>query len=130
MEQQQKELNKKLKNKEREGKEATQAELKQKQNLARNLQKQKNDLKRKQEEMKKLNNEYKTSFIFSTHDEKIMSYLKRIISTSGLFVVPKTGHTINLEEPALFNQQLASFYQSIENKSWKKRDDRAEIIIN
>ena len=34
------------------------------------------------------------------------------------------------EEPALFNQQLASFYQSIENKSWKKRDDRAEIIIN
>ena len=57
-------------------------------------------------------------------------YLKRSISTSGLFVVPKTGHTINLEEPALFNQQLASFYQSIENKSWKKRDDRAEIIIN
>ena len=30
--------------------------------------------------IKKLNNEYKTSFIFSTHDEKIMSYLKRIIS--------------------------------------------------
>lgn len=30
--------------------------------------------------MKKLNIEYKTSFIFSTHDEKIMSYLKRIIS--------------------------------------------------
>lgn len=30
--------------------------------------------------MKKLNNEYKTSFVFSTHDEKIMSYLKRIIS--------------------------------------------------
>ncbi|MBS29667.1 MAG: lipoprotein-releasing system ATP-binding protein LolD [Candidatus Marinimicrobia bacterium] len=29
--------------------------------------------------MKKLNNEYKTSFVFSTHDEKIMSYLKRII---------------------------------------------------
>ena len=30
--------------------------------------------------MKKLNNEHKTSFVFSTHDEKIMSYLKRIIS--------------------------------------------------
>lgn len=29
--------------------------------------------------MKKLNNKYKTSFVFSTHDEKIMSYLKRII---------------------------------------------------
>ena len=30
--------------------------------------------------MRKLNKEFKTSFIFSTHDEKIMSYLKRIIS--------------------------------------------------
>ena len=29
--------------------------------------------------MKQLNNEYNTSFIFATHDEKIMSYLKRII---------------------------------------------------
>ena len=29
--------------------------------------------------MKKLNENFKTSFIFSTHDEKIMSYLKRII---------------------------------------------------
>ena len=57
-------------------------------------------------------------------------YLKRIISTSGLVVVPKTGHTINLEEPSLFNQYLASFYQSIENNSWKSRDHRAEILIN
>ena len=57
-------------------------------------------------------------------------YLKRTISSSGLFVLPKTGHTINLEEPALFNQQLALFYQSIENNSWKKRDRRADIIIN
>ena len=30
--------------------------------------------------MRKLNKDFKTSFIFSTHDEKIMSYLKRIIS--------------------------------------------------
>jgi len=30
--------------------------------------------------MKKLNKDFKTSFIFSTHDEKIMSYLQRIIS--------------------------------------------------
>jgi len=29
--------------------------------------------------MKKLNNEYNTSFIFATHDEKIMGYLNRII---------------------------------------------------
>ena len=30
--------------------------------------------------MKQLNSDFDTSFIFSTHDEKIMSYLKRIIS--------------------------------------------------
>ena len=30
--------------------------------------------------MKKLNSDFNTSFIFSTHDEKIMGYLKRIIS--------------------------------------------------
>ena len=29
--------------------------------------------------MKKLNNEYKTSFVFSTHDEKVMGYLDRKI---------------------------------------------------
>ena len=33
----------------------------------------------------------------------------------------KTGHTINLEEPALFNDYISKFYQAIDNKSWKKR---------
>ena len=30
--------------------------------------------------MKKLNRELKTTFIFATHDEKVMKYLDRIIS--------------------------------------------------
>lgn len=29
--------------------------------------------------MKKLNNELQTTFIFSTHDEKVMQYLERVI---------------------------------------------------
>ena len=49
-------------------------------------------------------------------------YLKRLIKTSGLTIIPKSGHTINLEEPALFNQHLTNFYQSIENNSWVARD--------
>ena len=36
-------------------------------------------------------------------------YLKRTIPAAGLAVLPKTGHTLNLEEPALFNQVLAEF---------------------
>ncbi len=57
-------------------------------------------------------------------------FLKRQISTSGLLIVPKTGHTINLEEPALFNQHISNFFQAIENNSWGQRDERAEIITN
>ena len=57
-------------------------------------------------------------------------FLKRQISTSGLTIVPKTGHTINLEEPALFNQYISNFFQAIENNSWGPRDNRAKIITN
>jgi pimeloyl-ACP methyl ester carboxylesterase len=32
--------------------------------------------------------------------------MKRKIPNSGLLIVPKTGHTVNLEEPALFNQAV------------------------
>ena len=55
-------------------------------------------------------------------------FLKRTIKTSGLFIVPKTGHTINLEEPNLFNNSLSEFYSAINAKSWNERDQRANII--
>jgi len=55
-------------------------------------------------------------------------FLKRTINTSGLLIVPKTGHTINLEEPSLFNNHLAEFYTAVNANSWNKRDIRAEII--
>ena len=57
-------------------------------------------------------------------------FLKRKISTSGLVILPKSGHTINLEEPAIFNQHISNFYQAIENNSWEERDKRAKIITN
>lgn len=37
--------------------------------------------------MKKLNEELKTSFIFATHDEKVISYLKRIIKLEDGMIV-------------------------------------------
>ena len=40
-------------------------------------------------------------------------YLKRTIKTAGLLIVPKTGHTINLEEPDLFNNHLLKFFTSV-----------------
>ena len=52
-------------------------------------------------------------------------YLKRMLPASGLSVLPKTGHTLNLEEPAVFNAQLAEFIAMAEAGAWGKRDPRA-----
>jgi pimeloyl-ACP methyl ester carboxylesterase len=51
--------------------------------------------------------------------------LKRTIPTAGLLVVPKTGHTVNLEEPQLFNDAVASFFAAVEQGAWKPRDPRS-----
>lgn len=52
-------------------------------------------------------------------------YLKARIAASGLAVFPKSGHTVNLEEPALFNQTLADFLARVEAGRWPARDPRA-----
>lgn len=48
-------------------------------------------------------------------------FLKRTIATAALWVVPKTGHAVNLEEPALFNQTLAEFFTTVEAGKWTAR---------
>ena len=52
-------------------------------------------------------------------------FLKRTIPASGLLVLPKTGHTINLEEPAAFNQAVAEFLAQVTAGRWLPRDPRA-----
>ena len=52
-------------------------------------------------------------------------YLKRTIPACGLSIFPKTGHTLNLEEPAAFNALLAEFFAQVEHGMWKVRDPRA-----
>jgi pimeloyl-ACP methyl ester carboxylesterase len=53
-------------------------------------------------------------------------YLKRTIPRSGLVVMPKTGHTLNLEEPGLFNRIVAEFLASVEQERWPARDPRSQ----
>lgn len=48
-------------------------------------------------------------------------WLKRTIPTAGLWMVPKTGHAINLEEPAAFNRALDAFFVAIEHGDWHPR---------
>ena len=54
------------------------------------------------------------------------AFLKRVIPSAGLMVFPKTGHTINLEEPALFNFAVQDFFTQVESGRWMMRDKRTE----
>lgn len=61
------------------------------------------------------------------------AFLKRTIPSAGLMVFPKTGHTINLEEPSLFNFALQDFFTQVESGRWTLRDQRTEstaVLLN
>jgi pimeloyl-ACP methyl ester carboxylesterase len=53
--------------------------------------------------------------------------MKRAIPSAGLAILPRSGHGINLEEPALFNQLLESFFHQVEAGRWSARDPRAVV---
>ena len=52
-------------------------------------------------------------------------FLKRTLPRAGLWIAPRTGHAINLEEPAAFNQTAADFFTAAESVQWPRRDLRA-----
>jgi pimeloyl-ACP methyl ester carboxylesterase len=51
--------------------------------------------------------------------------LKRTIPTSGLAVLPRTGHTANLEEPDVFNRAVDRFLAAVARGAWHSRDPRS-----
>ncbi|OGK99245.1 MAG: alpha/beta hydrolase [Candidatus Rokubacteria bacterium RIFCSPHIGHO2_02_FULL_73_26] len=48
-------------------------------------------------------------------------YLKRKIRTAGLVVLPRSGHTINLEEPGAFNRAVLDFLTAVDAGRWTPR---------
>ena len=48
-------------------------------------------------------------------------YMKRNIPNSGLVVIPRSGHAINLEEPDLFNGVVLDFLTAVESGAWTPR---------
>jgi proline iminopeptidase len=52
-------------------------------------------------------------------------FLKQRVPASGLVMFPKTGHVLNLEEPALFNETLDRFIGLVEAGRWPARDPRS-----
>ncbi|MBI4183678.1 MAG: alpha/beta hydrolase [Proteobacteria bacterium] len=51
-------------------------------------------------------------------------FMKKTSPTCSLVVIPRSGHAVNLEEPALFNLFLADFVGDIEMGTWRPRDPR------
>lgn len=65
-----------------------------------------------------------TLVIIGDEDEPCVEpavFLKRHVGSCGLLVVPQSGHAVNLEEPALFNAAVQSFFTSVENGRWATR---------
>ena len=51
--------------------------------------------------------------------------MKRIIPSAVLVVIPRSGHTINIEEPDAFNAAVAGFIGTVEAGRWSLRDPRS-----
>ena len=51
--------------------------------------------------------------------------MKREIPSAALSVMPNCGHTVNLEDPDLFNQIVGDFIAQVDAGRWPKRDKRA-----
>lgn len=65
--------------------------------------------------------------ITGDEDEQTLApgvFMKKHIPTAGLCVLPRVGHTLNLEEPGLFNAMLYDFLTSIELGTWHPRHPR------
>lgn len=49
-------------------------------------------------------------------------FMKRAIPTSALVVLPKSGHTVNLEEPDWFNRHVLDFAATVDAGRWMPRN--------
>jgi pimeloyl-ACP methyl ester carboxylesterase len=49
-------------------------------------------------------------------------FMKRNIPSCGLSVFPQAGHTINLEEPDLYNRTVSDFLTTVEAGKWAERE--------
>lgn len=69
-----------------------------------------------------------TLIVTGDEDEPCLApglFMKRAIRSSGLVVLPKAGHAINLEDPDAFNRAVTEFLDLVEADRWDPRDPRA-----
>ena len=53
--------------------------------------------------------------------------MKRTIPTAGLCVMPRAGHTVNIEDPDEFNRILYNFITAADTGRWTNRDPRSVV---
>jgi pimeloyl-ACP methyl ester carboxylesterase len=52
-------------------------------------------------------------------------FMKKNIPRAGLEIFPRSGHTLNLEEPERFNRSLLEFIAAVDAGHWEARDPRS-----
>jgi pimeloyl-ACP methyl ester carboxylesterase len=66
-----------------------------------------------------------TLLVIGDQDEACVDaniFMRRQCPTAGLLVLPNSGHTVNLEEPDLFNDMVLRFFNSVEHNRWMASD--------
>jgi pimeloyl-ACP methyl ester carboxylesterase len=56
-------------------------------------------------------------------------FMKRVCPSARLFICPATGHTVNTEEPELFNRMLGDFLALVDSGRWRARDPRSVVKV-
>ncbi len=54
-------------------------------------------------------------------------FMKSVCRAARLWICPATGHTVNTEEPALFNRMLGDFLGQVDAGRWRPRDPRSVV---
>ena len=54
-------------------------------------------------------------------------FMKSQCPSARLWICPATGHTVNTEEPGLFNQMLGDFLGQVDSGRWRPRDPRSIV---
>ncbi|HSW18427.1 MAG TPA: alpha/beta hydrolase [Ramlibacter sp.] len=70
-----------------------------------------------------------TLVIAGDEDDPVLEtslFLKNRMPAAALLVMPRTGHAVNLEEPAAFNAAVENFMVAVERGRWTARDARAQ----
>ena len=54
-------------------------------------------------------------------------FIKRVCRNARLWMCPAAGHTVNTEEPDLFNRNLLDFLTLVDSGRWQPRDPRSVV---